>query len=171
MSYVTGVGMTPFGKHPGRTTLDLMSEAATAALADAQLERADVDGLLCAYSTTFPHLMLSTTFVEHFGLSPTYAHSILVGGATGFAMAMLAHTLVQSGVVRNPIQQPARLHIPHERFNSTQALVARSGNGNGHVLQVPIAIENAGVVGSFRDIAPPHDLANTASAGLRSRAL
>ena len=101
MSYVTGVGLTPFGKLPGRTTLDLMSEAAAAALADAHLERADVDGLLCAYSTTFPHLMLSTTFVEHFGLAPTYAHSLLVGGATGFAMAMLAHTLVEARVARN----------------------------------------------------------------------
>jgi acetyl-CoA acetyltransferase len=101
MSYVTGVGLTPFGKLPGRVTLDLMSEAAAAALADAHLERADVDGLLCAYSTTFPHLMLSTTFVEHFGLAPTYAHSLLVGGATGFAMAMLAHTLVEARVARN----------------------------------------------------------------------
>ena len=70
MSYITGVGLTPFGKHPGRSTLDLMSEAATAALADAQLERRDVDGLLCGYSTTFPHLMLSTVFVEHYGLEP-----------------------------------------------------------------------------------------------------
>ena len=69
MSYITGVGLTPYGKHPGRSTLDLMSEAATAALADAQLERHDVDGLLCGYSTTFPHLMLSTVFVEHYGLT------------------------------------------------------------------------------------------------------
>lgn len=101
MSYVTGVGLTPFGKLPGRTTLDLMSEAAATALADAQLERGDVDGLLCGYSTTFPHLMLSTLFIEHFGLNPTYAHSVQVGGATGFAMAMLAHHLVESGAATN----------------------------------------------------------------------
>ena len=101
MSYISGVGLTPYGKLPGRTTLDLMSTAAEAALADAHLERADVDGLLCGYSTTFPHLMLSTLFAEHFGLQPTYAHSVLVGGATGFAMAMLAHKLVESGAARN----------------------------------------------------------------------
>ncbi|MEO8631614.1 MAG: thiolase family protein, partial [Betaproteobacteria bacterium] len=101
MSYITGVGMTRYGKHPGRSTLDLMSEAAGIALADAQLERKDIDGVLCGYSTTFPHLMLSTVFVEHFGLDPTYAHSIQVGGATGFAMVMLAHHLVESGAARN----------------------------------------------------------------------
>ena len=47
----------------------------------------DVDGLLVGYSTTFNHLMLSTVFAEHYGLEPAYAHAVLVGGATGFAMA------------------------------------------------------------------------------------
>ncbi len=101
MSFITGVGVTPYGKHPGKGTLDLMSEAATAALADAQLERREIDGLVCGYSTTMPHLMLSTVFAEHFGLKPDYAHAIQLGGATGFAMAMLAHHLVESGVARN----------------------------------------------------------------------
>ncbi len=101
MSFITGVGLTPYGKHPGKTTLDLMSEAATAALSDAQLTRRDIDGLICGYSTTFPHLMLATVFVEHFGLDPVYAHGMQMGGATGFGMAMLAHHLVEGGVARN----------------------------------------------------------------------
>ena len=101
MSWITGVGLTPFGKHPGRSTLDLMSEAAGAAIADAGLARREVDGLLTGYSTTFPHLMLSTVFAEHFGLVPSYAHAIQLGGATGFAMAMLAHHVVESGLAKN----------------------------------------------------------------------
>ncbi len=100
VSWITGIGLTAFGKHPGRGTLDLMSEAATAALADARLERREVDGLLTGYSTTFPHLMLATVFAEHFGLKPSYAHAVQVGGATGFAMIMLAHHLVESGAAR-----------------------------------------------------------------------
>jgi acetyl-CoA acetyltransferase len=101
MSFLGGVGLTPYGKLPGRSTLDLMSAAAGAALADAQLERKDIDGLLCGYSTTFPHLMLSTVFAEHFGLEPAYAQAIQMGGATGFGMAMLAHHLVDRGLARN----------------------------------------------------------------------
>ena len=101
MSWITGVGLTAFGKLAGYGTLDLMSEAATLALADAQLERREIDGLLCGYSTTAPHLMLSTVFAEHFGLAPRYAHAMQLGGATGFAMAMLAHHLVEAGVARN----------------------------------------------------------------------
>ena len=62
MSWITGVGLTAFGRLEGRTTLDLMSEAASAALGDAGLERREVDGVLCGYSTTLPHLMLATLF-------------------------------------------------------------------------------------------------------------
>ena len=95
MSYLTGSGLTPFGKLPGKSALDLMSDAATLALNDAGLEHKDIDGLLCGYATTFPHLMLSTVFAEHFGLKPDYAHSIQLGGATGFALVMLAHHFFQ----------------------------------------------------------------------------
>jgi len=101
VSWITGVGLTAFGRLEGRATLDLMSEAASAALSDAGLERREVDGVLCGYSTTLPHLMLATLFCEHFGLEPGYAHGVQVGGATGFAMAMLAHTLVEAGIARH----------------------------------------------------------------------
>lgn len=101
MSWVSGVGLTPYGRHEGRSTLDLMTEAASAALDDAGLVRADIDGLVTGYSTTLPHLMLSTVFAEHFGLNPHYAHAMQLGGATGFAMVMLAHELVSAGALRN----------------------------------------------------------------------
>ncbi len=101
MSWITGVGLTRFGSLPGRGALDLMSDAADAALIDAGLRRENIDGLICGYATTLPHLMLSTVFAEHFGLQPHYAHAIQLGGATSFAMAMLAHHLVDSGAARN----------------------------------------------------------------------
>jgi acetyl-CoA acetyltransferase len=44
--------------------------------------------------------MLATVFAEHFGIRPAYAHAVQVGGATGLAMTMLAHHLVEAGVVR-----------------------------------------------------------------------
>ena len=101
MSFITGVGLTSFGKHEGSSSLDLMSKAAQAALDDAGLERAEIDGILCGYSTVSPHIMLATVFAEHFGIRPSYAHAVQVGGATGLAMSMLAHHLVEAGVARN----------------------------------------------------------------------
>ncbi|NEV79451.1 thiolase family protein, partial [Rhodopseudomonas sp. BR0C11] len=56
---------------------------------------------LCGYSTTMPHIMLATVFAEHFGIRPSYCHAVQVGGATGMAMAMLAHQLVESGAAKN----------------------------------------------------------------------
>jgi len=100
MSYITGVGLTSFGKHEGASSLDLMSEAAALSLADAGLKRSEIDGILCGYSTVSPHIMLATVFAEHFGICPAYAHAVQVGGATGLAMTMLAHTLVDAGVAR-----------------------------------------------------------------------
>ena len=101
MSFITGVGLTAFGRHEGSSTLDLMSKAAGLAIADAGLKRSEVDGVLCGYSTVAPHIMLATVFAEHFGIRPTYAHAVQVGGATGLAMTMLAHHLVEAGVVRH----------------------------------------------------------------------
>ena len=40
MSFITGVGLTSFGRHEGSSTLDLMSKAAELAIADAGLKRA-----------------------------------------------------------------------------------------------------------------------------------
>ncbi|HEV7865393.1 MAG TPA: lipid-transfer protein, partial [Acidimicrobiia bacterium] len=43
---LTGVGSTAFTKRSGRTELSLATEAAVAAIADAGLEPADIDGLV-----------------------------------------------------------------------------------------------------------------------------
>src|SRR3954454_24141529 len=101
MSFITGVGLTSFGRHEGSSTLDLMSKAAELAIADAGLTRGEIDGVLCGYSTVQPHIMLATVFAEHFGITPSYAHAVQVGGATGLAMTMLAHIIVESGLARH----------------------------------------------------------------------
>jgi acetyl-CoA acetyltransferase len=135
LSYITGVGLTPFGKHPGKNTLDLMGEAAASALADAQLERREVDGLVCGYSTTMPHLMLSTVFAEYFGLKPGYAHAIQLGGATGFAMAMLAHHLVDSGVASNVLVVAGENRLTGQSRDSAIQTLAQVGHP---VYEVPL---------------------------------
>src|SRR3954467_4967887 len=101
MSFISGVGLMAYGKHEGSSSLDLMSKAAQLAITDAGLTRRDIDGVLCGYSTVQPHIMLATVFAEHFGIKPAYAHAVQVGGATGLAMAMLAHHLVEAGLARH----------------------------------------------------------------------
>jgi acetyl-CoA acetyltransferase len=128
MSFITGVGLTPFGRHEGRSTIDLMSMAAESALFDAELTRKDIDGLLCGYSTTLPHLMLATVFAEHFGVQPAYAHAIQVGGATGLAMVMLAHELVSAGVANNILVVAGENRLTGQSRDSAMQALAQVGH-------------------------------------------
>jgi acetyl-CoA acetyltransferase len=128
MSWISGVGLTRYGKHPGRSTLDLMSDSAGLALADAGLERSDVDGLICGYSMTMPHLMLSTLFAEHFGIRPSYAHAIQLGGATGFAMAMAAHLVIESRAARNVLVVAGENRLTGQSRDSAIQTLAQVGH-------------------------------------------
>lgn len=133
--WITGVGMTSFGRHEGKNTLDLMTQAAGAALADAGLERRDIDGLICGYSTTMPHIMLSTLFAEHFGIKPNYAHAVQVGGATGFAMAMLAGLVVKAGGARNLLVVAGENRLTGQSRDATMQTLAQAGH---HRYEVPL---------------------------------
>ena len=101
MAWISGAHETDFGRLEGSDTLTLMASAAAGALRDAGLERGDIDGLLCGYSTALPHLMLASVFAEYFGIDPTYCHTVQVGGGTGAAMTMLASRLCDAGECAN----------------------------------------------------------------------
>lgn len=98
---ITGVFDTRVGELPGSTSMGLQYEAAAGALADAGLQAAQVDGVLCAYSFTEPHLMPASVFCEYAGLHPDVCYSIHAGGATACIMVMQAAALVASGQCRH----------------------------------------------------------------------
>jgi acetyl-CoA acetyltransferase len=135
MSYITGVGCTAFGQLDGSSTLSLMREAAELALADAGLKRGDIDGLLCGYSTTMPHIMLATVFAEHFGIRPSYCHAVQVGGATGLSMAMLAHQLVESGAARHVLVVGGENRLTGQSRDASVQALAQVGHP---IYEVPL---------------------------------
>ncbi len=127
MAWITGVGDTAFGRLEGETALSLMARAAGAALAEAGLERKEVDGLICGYSGTLPHLMLATVFAEYFGLAPRYAHAVQAGGATGAAMAMLGQRLVDAGECRHLLIVAGDNRLTGQGRDSAVAMLAQVG--------------------------------------------
>ncbi len=131
--YIAGVGNTVFGRLEGHSTLDLMAQAAKEALSSAELERKDIDGVLCGYSTTMPHLMMSTLFCERFSLRPTYAHSLQVGGATGAAMVMLARELVASGRCKNVLVVAGENRLTGQTRDSSIQTLAQVGHADFEV--------------------------------------
>ena len=120
---IVGVGNTSFGRLDCLDAIDLMAGAASLALADAKLARDQVDGLICGYATTTPHLMLSDLFAERFGMHPSYAHGVQIGGATGAAMLMLAGDLIRAGRCRSVLVVAGENRLSGQtRDQSIQAL-------------------------------------------------
>lgn len=96
---IVGVGATPQGKLPGASPLGLQIDAVRLALADAGLDKRELDGLLTQPGTTAPEggrnfLRLG----EALGLRPTYTGSLSMGGATGLVLLQQAVLAISSGV-------------------------------------------------------------------------
>ncbi len=148
MSYITGVGLTSFGRHEGSSSLDLMSQAPALALADAGLKRSEIDGILCGYSTVSPHIMLATVFAEYFGIQPAYAHAVQVGGATGLAMTMLAHTLVEAGVAQHVLVVAGENRLTGQSRDASIQALAQVGHPDYEVPLGPTIPAYYGLVAS-----------------------
>lgn len=98
---ISGVFDTAVGELAGSSCMGLHTEAALGAIADAGLAVGDIDGVLCAYSMTEPHLMLSSVFCEYAGVRPAFNAAVQVGGATACVLVMQAAALVEAGVCRH----------------------------------------------------------------------
>jgi acetyl-CoA acetyltransferase len=133
-AYIAGVGNTRFGRLEGEGALDLMAQAAERALDDGGWKRSDIDGVLCGYATTLPHLMLSTLFCERFSLEPSYAHSVQLGGATGCAMIMLARELVRGGRCRNVLVVAGENRLTGQSRDSAIQTLAQVGDPDYEVV-------------------------------------
>lgn len=132
-AYLRGAGGTPFGRHEGQDAVDLMAAAAEQALGSAGVRRSDIDGVLCGYATTLPHLMLSTLFCERFALQPHYAHSLQLGGASGAAMLMAARELVRSGRCRNVLVVAGENRLSGQSRDSSIQTLAQVGDADFEV--------------------------------------
>ena len=98
---LSGVGDTRVGRLDGSSVLGLHADAAFAALEDAGLRLAEIDGLICAYALAESYPMLASVFAESIGLMPQFSTSVGSGGASGCTMAMVAAALVETGRCRH----------------------------------------------------------------------
>lgn len=94
---IAGVGESRVGAVPDRTGLGLAAEAAKLAVDDAGIGWDEIDGLLTAYSMSEKYFMLGSVMCEYLGIKPSYAASMVVGGATPGAMVHHAAMAIASG--------------------------------------------------------------------------
>lgn len=127
-AYVLSVANTRFGRLSGHSAVDLMSTASIEAINAAELAPGHIDGLLCGYATTFPHLMLASYMAEKLSIQPTYAHGMQMGGATGAGMLMLARMLVQTGRCRNVLVVAGENRLTGQAVDTSIQTLAQVGD-------------------------------------------
>ncbi len=104
---IVGVAESDLGVTPGKTALQLQAQAAKAALADAGLEKSDVDALFTAGNWSWsPNLALA----EYLGIQPRYTDGTNIGGSS--FEAHLGHAL--AGV------EAGRFEVALITYGSTQ---------------------------------------------------
>ncbi len=95
---IAGVGVTPFGKLPGRSAWSLQTEAVRNAIEDAGLKKSDVDGLLTAPPLAEPLLLHAEQLGGKLGLRTNYLSQKFIGGATAVALVAEAALAVEAGL-------------------------------------------------------------------------
>lgn len=94
---IAGVGESRIGVVPERSSLELMADAARAALDNAGLTFADVDGLLTTPSRVEGWSMPCAVVAGALGLRPGYLATVDLAGASGTAMIHQAAMAVATG--------------------------------------------------------------------------
>ena len=92
---IVGVGEFGCGEAPGWSPLEILSKSVEAALDDAGLTLADVDGLFTASSY---HFMPSLSVAEHLGIKPRYSDGSNIGGSSFVAHVMNAAMALEAGL-------------------------------------------------------------------------
>jgi acetyl-CoA acetyltransferase len=88
-SAIVGIGSAGTGAAPGRNATELMAASALAAIADAGLRLADVDGIFAATST---HAFPTLSVAEYLGLRPRVQDGTNIGGSS-FEAHLLSATM------------------------------------------------------------------------------
>lgn len=98
---IIGAGRSDVGRVPGKSVMALASQAANEALANAGIERSQIDGVLSSVAFAAPFHRFSVAFSEYFGIAPTFSNTLQVSGATAATMFNIAAAAIAGGLADN----------------------------------------------------------------------
>ena len=126
-AFISGVGESPLGKVPGMDALDLQRAAALAALDDAGLTLADVDGLLTTPVRVAQWAMPVGMVAQGLGIRPGYLATLDVAGASGTAMVHHAAMAVATGQAETVLCVAGQNQLTNVSRDATVAQLASVG--------------------------------------------
>ena len=131
---ITGLGMTAMSVAPGPDGYALAAEAVGAALADAGLDRGDVDGMLVGSSQGVREDRLGVALARRAGFGDLrLLEHLEIKGATAVAMVTRAVLAIRAGMARTVLCVFADAPIARtpDGTGSAGTLYARSGGNSG----------------------------------------
>ncbi len=95
---IVGVGQSPSGRVPGRSPLDLTADATLKALADAGMDKSEIDGILTgnAFASSFHRFSIALS--EYLNIQPSFSNTLQVSGATAGAAVNIAAAAINGGL-------------------------------------------------------------------------
>lgn len=136
---IAGVGVTQFGKLPGRSAWSLQAEAVARAVEDAGLHKRDVDGLFTEPQFSEPLLLHGHALGRMLGLKTNYLSTKSIGGATAISLIQEAAMAIHAGLCEVAVcvyGENAKTGMP--------MLFGRAQMGRGQPLSDEIAYGMAG---------------------------
>ncbi len=126
-AFIAGVGESPLGKTPNLNAIELQRAAALAALEDAGLALADVDGLLTTPIRVAQWAMPVGMVAQGLGIRPGYLATLDVAGASGTAMVHHAAMAVATGQAQTVLCVAGQNQLTNVSRDATVAQLASVG--------------------------------------------
>ena len=100
---IVGAATTRFGKVPGVSALAFTVEAAQLAMADAGMEKQEVDAVLCKYPPSGFQGLWAHKVSEALGIQPKIAATIDQAGASNIGLVQYAMMAIEAGLITTAV--------------------------------------------------------------------
>jgi len=127
---IVGIGESQVGRVPGRSALQLQSDAALAALADAGIGIGAVDGLLTTPLRVERWNMPSGVVAHNLGVHPRFLSTVDLAGASGVSMIHQAVMAVESGQCDVALCVAGQNLLSHRSRDQAVKSMAESGSAH-----------------------------------------
>ncbi|MEP5764185.1 MAG: thiolase family protein [Halieaceae bacterium] len=125
---IAGAADTAVGIVPGWSPTELCVEAALSALADAGLDKGEVDGLITCNAMAEPIMYHAEAVAEYMQIFPRYCMSVNTGGGTTFSALHHAASAIVTGMADTILISMA--DSLRSSMTRQQAMIAQSATGH-----------------------------------------